>query len=443
MATKCIKLSVEYIKENIIKKDEFFNELRDIQHKTWLTCNRVLTYYYTNDMQSAIQKDLNIPKQDEKELYGKSFEALIYERMKEIMTGCLTGNISQTIRFANIRYKQDKKNGLFKGNVALSEFKRDIPIIIHNNSYNIISTDKGLGIEVGFFNKEKQKELGVKRVKFLFSKVDGSSKAILTRLMDKSYKQGTIQISYNKRKKKWMFAISYTFEIQKEKELNENLTMGIDLGITNVATMSIFDAAREEYKPMYWKERIIDGTELIHYRQKIEARRKSLSIASKWASDTAIGHGYKRKMQKANSVGDKYNRFKETYNHKVSRYIVDLAYKYGVKTIQMEDLSGFSDYQSESLLKNWSYYDLQQKVEYKANEKGIKVILINPRYTSKRCSKCGNIHSENRDISKSQSKFECIVCGYKENADINASKNIAIPYIDKIIDEYTKEHEII
>lgn len=443
MVTKCIKLSAEYIKENIIKKDKFFNELRDIQYKTWLACNRAITYFYSNDMQNLIQKDIGIPKENDKDIYGKSFGAWVENRMNEIMEGCLSNNVAQTRQFVSNRYGQDKKNGLLKGNVTLSQFKRDIPVIVHNKAYSIIDTPKGLGIEVGFFNKEKQKELGVKRVKFLFSKVDGSSKAILTRLMDKSYKQGTIQISYNKRKKKWMFTISYTFNIKQEKELNENLTMGIDLGITNVATMSIFDAAREEYKPIYWKERIIDGTELIHYRQKIEARRKSLSIASKWASDTAIGHGYKRKMQKANSVGDKYNRFKETYNHKVSRYIVDLAYKYGVKTIQMEDLSGFSDYQTESLLKNWSYYDLQNKVKYKAEEKGIKVILINPRYTSKRCSKCGNIHSENRDIKKDQSKFECITCGYKENADINASKNIAIPYIDKIINEYLKESKII
>ena len=34
-----------------------------------------------------------------------------------------------------------------------------------------------------------------------------------------------------------------------------------------------------------------------------------------------------------------------------------------------------------------------------------------------------------------QPKFECKVCGHKENADINASKNIAIPYIDKIIEQ--------
>lgn len=439
MATKCIKLAGEYVKENSLEKDKFFNELREIQYKTWLACNRAITYFYSNDMQNLIQKDVGIPKEDDKNIFGKSFGAWVENRMNEIMEGISSANVAQTRQFVSNRYSQDKKNGLLKGSVSLSQFKRDLPIIIHNKAYNVIETSKGLGIEISFFNKEKQKELNVKRIKLLFPKLDNSSKQILIRIMDKTYKQGSIQVAYNRRKKKWMFTISYTFKNKLEKVLDENLVMGIDLGISKVATMSIYDIVKNEYKKMYFKDQTIDGTELIHYRQKIEARRKSLSIASKWSSDSAIGHGYKRRMKKANNIGDKYNRFKETYNHKVSRYIVDLAYKHGVKTIQMEDLSGFSEHQSESLLKNWSYYDLQNKIKYKAEEKGINTIFINPQYTSKRCSKCGNIHEDNRDCKNNQAKFECIICGNKENADINASKNIAIPYIDEIIKEYIKD----
>lgn len=90
-------------------------------------------------------------------------------------------------------------------------------------------------------------------------------------------------------------------------------------------------------------------------------------------------------------------------------------------------------------MKNWSYYDLQSKIEYKSKDKGINVVFINPKFTSKRCNRCGNIRSENRICKNDQAKFKCIVCGHEDNADINASKNIAIPYIDKIIDEYLKE----
>lgn len=57
----------------------------------------------------------------------------------------------------------------------------------------------------------------------------------------------------------------------------------------------------------------------------------------------------------------------------ILRYIVDFAIKNGCGVIQMEDLSGFTEKAKESFLKNWVYYDLQNKIEYKAKEKGINV----------------------------------------------------------------------
>ena len=57
---------------------------------------------------------------------------------------------------------------------------------------------------------------------------------------------------------------------------------------------------------------------------------------------------------------------------------------------------------------------------------------INPKFTSQRCSKCGYISKENR---KTQAGFKCKNCGFEENADLNAARNIAIPKIDSIIQE--------
>ena len=97
----------------------------------------------------------------------------------------------------------------------------------------------------------------------------------------------------------------------------------------------------------------------------------------------------------------------------------------------MEDLTGVTN-ESNRFLKNWSYYDLQTKIEYKAKEVGIDVVYIKPRYTSQRCSKCGFIDKNNRPV---QARFTCLKCGYSENADYNASQNISIKDIDKIIDK--------
>ena len=64
---------------------------------------------------------------------------------------------------------------------------------------------------------------------------------------------------------------------------------------------------------------------------------------------------------------------------------------------------------------------LKDEFEHIARKYGIAVSLVHSCYTSQTCPKCGCIDSENR---KSQEEFECIKCGYKQNADFNASENI-------------------
>ena len=64
---------------------------------------------------------------------------------------------------------------------------------------------------------------------------------------------------------------------------------------------------------------------------------------------------------------------------------------------------------------------LKDEFEHIARKYDISVSLVHSAYTSQTCPNCGCIDSENR---KSQEEFECIKCGYKQNADFNASENI-------------------
>ena len=95
------------------------------------------------------------------------------------------------------------------------------------------------------------------------------------------------------------------------------------------------------------------------------------------------------------------------------------------EAIAVEDLSGI--YESSKIparwLRRWAYDELQRFIEYKAGEHGIKFIKVEAAGTSQTCSKCGHRDRANR---KSQAQFECINCGHTENADLNASRNIAV-----------------
>lgn len=432
---KCIKFQIIPYGDQIDNKN-VFKQVRDTSYMTWKACNLATNLQFQELMRKQEEKKINGEVLKENEVYGKSFSTWLYDKMNEYMSGCLSSNVAQTRQFVMAKSNFNPTK-ILRGEESLATFKHSMPVILHNKAFSI-KQECGIKIlEIGLFNREKQKELGVKRLTFSPVRPDDSTNEILNRIMNGEYKQGSGQLQFNK-KGKLMLTISYSFESKKTIDLNDKKILGIDLGVVKTATMSVYNSENNIYERLNWKERFIDGDELIHFRQKTEARRKKLLIASKWCSDNKIGHGRTQRLKNVDDIGDKVAKFRDTYNHKVSRYIVDMALKYNCGVIQMEDLSGFTEKAKESFLKNWSYYDLQQKVNYKAEEVGVKVNYIKPQYTSKRCSECGCIHDDNRDCKNSQAKFKCVSCGYEENADINASKNIALPNIEELIVESIK-----
>jgi len=71
---------------------------------------------------------------------------------------------------------------------------------------------------------------------------------------------------------------------------------------------------------------------------------------------------------------------------------------------------------------SWAYFDLEEKLKYKALENNQKVITVNPKYTSQTCPKCGHIESTNRN--KSKHIFCCKNCGYTSNDDRIGAMNL-------------------
>ncbi|SQB99753.1 transposase, IS605 OrfB family, central region [Clostridium paraputrificum] len=432
---KCIKVTlIKCLNYDYRKVKQI---IKDFQYKYSKAYNMATNYLYLWDTNSMNLKNLYDTKIVDKELLGKSKGAWIENRMNEIIEGALSNNVAQARQDIINKYNKCKKDGLFKGKVSLPTYKLDSKVIVHNVAYKL-RNHNGYFIDIGLLNKGKQKELNVGRFEFQIDKLDGNKKATINKIINGEYKQGSAQISISK-KGKIELIISYSFDKEEIPVLDNNRILGIDLGITNVATMSVYDSIKDEYDYFSWKTNVIRGKELIAFRQKYYNLRRDISIASKTAGKGRCGHGYKTKMKPVDKVRNRIANFADTYNHKISKYIVEFAVKNRCGIIQMEDLSGATSEVHNKMLKDWSYYDLQQKIEYKAKEQGIEIKKVNPKYTSKRCNNCGCIHEDNRDCKNHQARFECKVCGHGKdtdvNADVNASRNIAIPDIDKIIEE--------
>jgi putative transposase len=76
-----------------------------------------------------------------------------------------------------------------------------------------------------------------------------------------------------------------------------------------------------------------------------------------------------------------------------------------------------------------SHYTFKQRLLYKSTIKKCKVYIVNEAYTSKTCSKCGNIKEiKNDKIYKCTNKSCKVLIG----RDINAARNILLKYIQSV-----------
>ena len=121
-------------------------------------------------------------------------------------------------------------------------------------------------------------------------------------------------------------------------------------------------------------------------------------------------------------------RFVADANHCISKTIVQHALQsFGKPLIALETLTGIRKNRrgtprGRRELNSWSYRQLQAFVEYKARERNVPVIYIDPAYTSQTCPICGHQEPGNRD--KVNHWFRCRACGYQSNDDRVASMNI-------------------
>lgn len=365
----------------------------------------------------------------DKDVLKRTLSGFVYDELKS-ESKLNTGNFSTTTKAVCDHFKNNKSEYL-KGEKSIVNYKKDQPLDIKSDSINLNYNDNKFFFELSMLNKVAMKEYNVNKFKFECVVEDRSTRSILERCYDGVYKMSASKLMYDKKKKMWKLNLSYTFENKVNNKLDDYKILGVDLGVVNPIVASIYG----EYGKFE-----IKGNEIESFRAKTEARRISLKKQGVYCGSGRIGHGRNTRNKPTLNIGDKISRFRDTTNFKYAKSLVDYAIKNKCSVIQIEDLSGVSNQKSEDMrfLKNWSYYDLQMKIINKAAENGIKVVKIDPFCTSRRCSRCGFIDKDNRT---SQSNFKCLSCGYEANADYNASQNIAIKDIDKVIKQWCSDNK--
>lgn len=227
-----------------------------------------------------------------------------------------------------------------------------------------------------------------------------------------TYRFGTATLVF--RHKRYFLHIPVTFEVDGCCDSDICNVVGIDRGINFV--VATYDSKHQSG--------FVSGKVIKQKRGHYKNLRKQLQ---------QVGTPSSRRRLKA--IGQRENRWMQDVNHCVSKALVENNPKHTL--FVLEDLSGVRSATEKIRVKDryvsvsWSFYDLEQKLIYKAMQHQDKVIKVNPAYTSQCCPVCG--HTEKANRNKKIHLFCCQNCGYKSNDDRIGAMNLYRMGIDYLV----------
>lgn len=180
--------------------------------------------------------------------------------------------------------------------------------------------------------------------------------------------------------------------------------VGIDVGLSSFATLSTSEK--------------IDNPRFFRSDEKklVKAQRR-LSKAVKGSSDR------KKQRRKLSRIHEKIANRRTDFAHKLSRNIVNTYQVIALEKLDIKDMMSNQTkvfgHKLNKSIGDVAWNQFMQFTAYKAECAGRQVIFVNPRNTSKRCSRCGQL------VEKTLAdRVHSCSCGLVLDRDENAAINI-------------------
>ena len=193
--------------------------------------------------------------------------------------------------------------------------------------------------------------------------------------------------------------VTFSCEVECEPQQPTGAIVGIDLGLSSIITTS--DGQHVE-PPRFFRKG----------EQDLAKAQRKLALTEKGTTEQE-----KRRVIVA-KVHRRIANQRNDFNHKLAN-----------KLVKDYDLICFEDLNVKGMVKNHclaksivdaSWTQLVEFTQYKAVEAGKAVVTVDPRNTTKRCSKCGTLVEKDLSVRI----HECPQCGLVIDRDVNAAINI-------------------
>ena len=195
-----------------------------------------------------------------------------------------------------------------------------------------------------------------------------------------------------------------SFEVPEPEPYEPKGWLGVDIGIKHIIVVSDTKGKINEFYD-----------DSINWKKSLEYKKADMQRAK----DKRHKKGAWRVLRR---LSGKIKNLQSYINHVIAKQLVLMAkmWRYGIAIENLKGLRrGKVGKRHRKRLHKWAYKDLIDKIVYKAKLHGVPVIFVNPKGTSRTCSRCGA-----KGVVRGR-VFVCKKCGLKLDRDLNASRNIA------------------
>ena len=236
------------------------------------------------------------------------------------------------------------------------------------------------------------------------------------------------------------FYLLVSFEKDAPKPTLERLlpgeqvtVLGVDRGLRAVAAVRTVHAVSPRGTGPWQVE--YGGVMLFRGGVLREKRRQYVRVRARLQS-----RGTRSAKKLLRTLRGREKRFFVAASRQIAKSIMEQALKHHNPVIALEDLTGITRKTvrkqprktgsrgrrvSKGLrgkLSSWHHRVLLHAILAKAEEHGVSVVFVDPRYSSQTCPRCFRVSAHNRE----KNRFTCVGCGYSNNADLSAATIIGV-----------------
>ncbi|MFC0323202.1 RNA-guided endonuclease InsQ/TnpB family protein [Gallibacterium melopsittaci] len=211
------------------------------------------------------------------------------------------------------------------------------------------------------------------------------------------------------------YFVSIQTEFEYEISTHKGGEIGIDMGVARFATLS----NGEFFEPL---------NAFKTYKGKLAKRQRQLKNKVKFSQN------WQKLKAKIAKLHHKIANCRKDFLHQTSSKISKNHAMIYIEDLQVSNMSKSAKGTLEAPGKNvaaksglnqaildQSWFEFRRQLDYKTQWQGGFLVAVPAQNTSRTCPCCGHVAKENR---QTQANFECVECGYTENADVVGALNV-------------------